>query len=106
VQRPTKIWLDRARAAGYRAPTLDRSYAEYWALAGDVEKSIEALGRVLAVRPIYVVSLRHSVLDVLRENEEFIDIVERNRTLINQTRIDLGWEQLPENYADPTMDTW
>jgi tetratricopeptide (TPR) repeat protein len=89
--------IDVYRAGGSRSGGADFEEAEYWAMAGEVEKSADFLERAFEkLELLDADAFTGPEFMRVRENPRFIKLREANAALVNTQRELMGWQPLPE----------
>jgi TolB-like protein/tetratricopeptide (TPR) repeat protein len=89
--------IDSFRAGGSAASNRDEEDARYWALMGDAEQSLDFLESAVEKRIVPFADVYSDpAFEFMALNPRFVALRNESARRINDQRLALGWEPLPE----------
>ncbi|MDP5071913.1 MAG: tetratricopeptide repeat protein, partial [Congregibacter sp.] len=99
VMQRWKETIDAFRAGGSRSGSRDIDEAEYWAMSGDVDKSVTLLTQAYEKMSFLApYDFRDRAFDSLQQDSRFVALRERAREDLNQQRAFMDWPPLDSEF--------
>ncbi|MDP5052526.1 MAG: tetratricopeptide repeat protein, partial [Congregibacter sp.] len=99
VMQRWKETIDAFRAGGSRSGPRDIDEAEYWAMSGDVDKSVTLLTQAYEKMSFLApYDFRDRAFDSLQQDSRFVALRERAREDLNQQRAFMDWPPLDSEF--------